>query len=491
MKSGLQTLHEIDTAIAKARKTVRQASDLPRRSSEALADIRRRQTSAYDQIANERLGLIVKGDGGDLGYVDRQAEKLLSEHADVQSKAALKVDQAVTEVEKLESARRKTEKEVQTAVDAYDKAAAKAEKDILTDPLYMSALDRVETAESTVIRAGEKLELARADEKEKGTPYRQDPFFSYLQKRGYGTKSPKGWFLTRWLDGWVASVSGYKKSAENYRRLQAIPKRLENHVNGLETDVIEARENLEKLEDEILEAKGVTALYEKSLSVQAKLDKIDEDIAGAEREYAALRDFHHRLTSGEDGPYREAVNILSEALTRFKFSDLRRLASQTTGRTDDNAIEEIIDLHRAADEIDDEQKEARRVVRKYEKTLRELEDIRRRFKSRRYDAPSSVFSGDLVSALLIQVLAGALDGDSLWRRIERAQRTIRRYSDSDFGGVDWTEGLRLPRSTGSRRRSPRIRTSIPRMPRTSLPRTPRIPRSSGGRSGGFRTGGGF
>lgn len=490
MKSGLQTLHEIDTAISKARKSVSKASEYPKRTADAMVDIRRKQTLAYDQIAKERLDLIDDGDGGDLGYVDRKAEKLLSAHSKEQAKAASRLDKAVAKIEKLEAERRAAEKDVQNAVDAYDKAAALAEKEILGDMAYMAALDRVEQAESTVIRAAEKLEMARQDETEKGTPYRNDPFFSYLQSRHYGTREAKGWFLTKWLDGRVASLIGYRKAAENYQRLRAIPQRLENHVKSLEDNVETTRDSLEKLEADMLESKGVTALHKASLKSQEKLDKIDEKIAGAEREYGEQRDLHHQYTTGEKGPYREAVEILSEALKRVKYRDLRRLAAQTTSRDDDHAIEDIIDMARAADELEDDQKEAKSLLRKYERTLKELEEIRRRFKSRRYDAPSSVFDNDLLGALLIRVLAGALDGNSLWRQIERAQRTVRRYSDNDFGGIDWTEGLRLPRTSRSRR-SPRIRTSIPRMPRTRLPRMPKIPRSSGGRSGGFRTGGGF
>lgn len=484
MKSGLQTLHEIDTAIARARKAVSDASALPKRAAENLVDLRRQQTQAYDSIAQKRLELLETGSGGELGYIDRKAEKLIAEHESAEASHGKKLDKAVVKIEVLEKERRAAEKKVESAVDAYDKAVAKAEKEILKDMGYMAALDRVETSESMVIRASEKLDLAKAGEKEKGRPYRSDPFFNYLHKRRFGTRDAKGWFLTKTLDRWVARISGYRKAAENYRRLTDIPKRLQNHVTSLESNVMENRAELEKLEADILEKKGVTALHKTSLKVQKDLEAIDEKIAGSERDYEELRTEHQRLSGGQTGPYREAVDILSDALRRVKFSDLKRLAAQTTSRDDDNAIEDILELARAADALEDDQKEARKLIKKYERSLKELEDIRRKFKSRRYDAPSSVFDNELVGALLIRVLAGALDGDSLWRQIERAQRTTRRYSDNDFGGIDWTEGLRLPR-TSRRSRSPRIRTSIPRSPRISLPR------SSGRSKGGFKTIGRF
>jgi len=322
MRSGRQTLHDIDTAIARARKAVSEASELPKHHAESLMDLRRKQSTAYDEIARTRLKLLQDGDGGELGYLDRKAGKLLESHNTVRNEQAKKLDKAVVKIEKLEAERRKLEVNVEKAIDAYDKAVAKAETEILLDPAYQQALDIVETAESMVIRATEKLELARQDEKEKGKPYRKDPFFNYLQKRRYGTKKAKGWFLTKMLDGWVARIVKYRDTAENYRRLTDIPRRLENHVKSLEEHVFESRKKLEQLEADILERKGVTKLHRDSLKMQSKLDAVDEKIAAAEREYETLRSEHQQLAAGEIGPYREAVEIISEGLRRVKYSDL-------------------------------------------------------------------------------------------------------------------------------------------------------------------------
>ena len=489
MGSGLRTLHDIDRAIARARGSIEEASALPARIAESLADIRRKQAQSFEQIARDRLDLISDGNGGDLGYVDRQAEKLLKAHAEAESKMAARIRKAVAAIEKLETARRTQETNVEKAVDAYDKKAADVEMKILNDPGYQSQLDRVESAEATVVRAEEKLAIAREDEQTKGEPYRRDPFFAYLQRRQFGTKQAKGWFLTKALDGWVARFCNYRDAAENYRRLTAIPQRLENHVQALETKAKETQDDLHALESEILEREGVNALRDKSLAAQKALEKIDADILTKEDEHQALRAEQAELNSGKAGPFKEAVDLLSETLSKQKVKRLRYIAAQTRTREDDRAIEDLRDLARAAEDLDDDREDAQALLKKYRRTLRELEKVRSRYKRRRYDAPSSVISGgDLIGALLGQVLSGVLSGDDFWRQIERAQRTVRRYSDNDFGGIDWTEGLRLPRQSGGWGGGrPRVRTSIPRSPRRSLPRV----RTSTSRRGGFRTGGGF
>jgi len=266
-------------------------------------------------------------------------------------------------------------------------------------------------------------------------------------------------------------------------------------VKALEAKVSETQDDLHQLEADILKREGVKALRDKSISAQKALDKIDTKIAEKEDQHQTLRSEQAAMNSGQAGPFKEAVDLLSDTLSQQKIKRLRYFASQTRSRDDDRALEDLRELARTADDLDDDREDAQSLLKKYQRTLRELEKVRNRYKKRRYDAPSSVISGgDLIGALLGQVLSGVLSGDDFWRQIERAQRTVRRYSDNDFGGIDWTEGLRLPRQSGgwgggsrsgSWGGSSRRRTSIPRAPRRS------IPRSSGSRRGGFRTGGGF
>lgn len=532
MSTGLSILHQIDKAISIARNHALEASELSARAGDAVLDLQRKQSRALAQIARDRLSLIDDGQGGELGYADRQAEKLLNAHTEAVEAVNKAVAKSDKKIEALEAKRRSQETLTAKAVDAYDKAAAKAEADLIKDASYNAQLGTVERLESTVIRAEEKLELALADETAKGQPYRADPFFAYLRKRGYGTREQAGWFLTKWLDSGVARLAGYRQAAENYRRLTAIPIRLQNHVENLQDDVTAAQTALQKLEADWLVSQGVSAKHDASLAAQEKLDVIDTDIAAAEAKQQKELAEQAALTAGDTGPYRDAVSLMSEALAKQNTPHLRRLAAQTQTREDDAAVDALRELARASDDLLDDQREAKTLLTRYQGTLSDLQGVRQNFKARRYDAPSSSFKrADLISALLNQVLAGGRSGKDLWKQITRAQRTNKRYSDTDFGGIDWTEGLRLPRqpsrrrggygrrnsgldigdvfgvlegiarSSGGRRQSgwggrrpPRRRTSIPRRPRQSLPKIsfPKGGGFGGGRrGGGFKTGGGF
>lgn len=503
MTSGLKTLHNIDSAISQGRKAASNAARLPAKASQQLVNLRLEQMHAFEEIASERLELIEAGKGGALGYVDREAEELLSDHEAEITATAQKIDESLSRLEAFEVKRRAQEKAVLKAVDAYDKKVAAAEVKILKSPDYEAQLDRVEQAEATLMRAQEKLELSKEEVDGKGAPYRRDPYFSYLQGREFGTKSAKGWFLTKALDHWVAGLVDYRKAAEDYRRLIAIPVRLAAHVGRLETQAESAQVKLQALEDKILREEGVLALKEYSLAEQAELEGIDAEIEALEQDLQSIRMQLAALSAGESGPFRGAIDLLTKTLARKDIPSLRRLAAQTQSRDDDHAVEDLRTLAAQIEDAEDDQAEAKSLLTKYQKSLSDLEAVRSAFKKHRFDAPSSEFvNARLIMSGAERVLAGALSGQELWRQIKRSQRTVRRYSDTDFGGIDWTEGLRLPRNTGRRRSggfgmpsgggwgggTQRRRTRIPRTPRQSLPKI-RTPRGRSG--GGFRTGGGF
>ena len=129
MASGLKALHDIDRAIATARAHVSQAAKLPGRASDALAEISRKQIAAYGDIAKVRLDVMEDGGGdGSLGYVDRQAAKLLTAHAKEEKRLMKKADASLAKITKLEDARRVQEKTVETAVNAYEKSADACQK---------------------------------------------------------------------------------------------------------------------------------------------------------------------------------------------------------------------------------------------------------------------------------------------------------------------------------------------------------------------------
>ncbi len=503
MVSGLRALHDIDAAIAKARANVTKAARLPGRTANAMAEASRQMLQAYRDIARVRLEELEQGQAGDvLGYVDRQAEKLLAQHAEEEQRLQAQADAQAAAIARLETRRRAAEKQVEAAIKAYEKAAAASEKKLSKDPAYQELVGKVQDLEAMIDRAQAKLELAQKDVSEKGRPYREDRYFQYLQNRKYGTRQAKGWFLTRWLDGLLARRLGYREAALNYKRLTDIPKRLANHVEDLRESHAKAVQAVEQAEAEALKADGVEDLKQASLAAQAILDGIDADIETAEKRHQDLRTELANVSAGQSPPFEQAINLIVETLKRKDLPDLQRLVLHTVSPDDDRAVLRLGELSEQMEQLQADQAEARRVLERYQDNLRELEKLRRRFKNRRYDAPGSQFpdGGALFGSLLGQILSGVLNSSDVWRQIERAQRTVRRNRRrGGFGGGDWGRASRLPRSPGGfgdifGGSSGGFGGSAPRLPKIRLPRGGGFGGFGGGggtSGGGFRTGGGF
>jgi len=498
MTPGIDILHALDRQIAKSRAEVKKASALPERAAEALLELKQRQNEAYEQIARDRLNLLFEGaDGGELGYADRQARRLMESHDDAVENAADRLDKVTAELEASEETRRKQEKAVSKAVTDYDKKVADAEIRLLKDETYRAQVDGLEALNGQIERAEAKLEVARADREEKGEAYEADPLFSYLNKRAYGTKGASGWFLTKWLDGLVARKIGYRKAGETYRRLVEIPERLERHLERLREEAERAQTAISHTEAAWLESQGVSELHDKSIEAQKLLEQIDTEISRLEDIHEEERTHLAALKAGDAGPQHEAIVLLTKVLTTQSRTELRHLAAQTPTLDDDKAVEELRDLGKIASSLEEDRREAVSILRRYETSLHDLEHTRRRFKARRFESPNSAFKrADMLITLIREVGAGAETGKNLWKQIARHQRTVQRYSDPGFGGVIWDDALGLPRS--SRRRG------ISRQPRRRIGRNPiiiggggfgggRRRRTSGGFGGGFGggLGGGF
>ena len=141
MASGLKTLHQIDSAIKRARAAIIEVSELPKQSRAAIIDLKREQAALYETVAATRLGHLENSgsEAETLGYIDRQAEALLNDHSKAEEKTAAEINKKLREIEKAETERRSQEKTVLRAIDSYDKAVAATESRLLKDCLLYTS----------------------------------------------------------------------------------------------------------------------------------------------------------------------------------------------------------------------------------------------------------------------------------------------------------------------------------------------------------------
>ncbi|NWG91137.1 MAG: hypothetical protein HXY21_01325, partial [Parvularculaceae bacterium] len=416
---------------------------------------------------------------------------------------------AARELERLEAARASAEADVEEAVARHDEATAATRARLEKSDAYAREANALEDLTAMAARAEQKLAVAEEDRAKKGAAYESDPLFKYLFDRKFGTRDYRAFPLFALLDNWVASLIKYRDHRLNYERLLEIPVRFADHVAQLNAQAEAARGAIEGMEREALERDGVGKLRDAVGAARARVETLDGRIAEAEATHKDLAERHAAAAAGEAGPIDEARKLLADALSRIAVPDLKVVAAETASLEDDRLIDALVVARRERMEFEETRKRAIGSLQGLGRRLTELEDMRRRFKSARYDSPYSEFSGkDALAIMLAEFLRGALDKNDLWKRIERGHRTRRRDWDNDFGGDEWRDMFGLPDNWGGRMGgswgdewSERARRGGPVIPRTPgelrlprpprPPRMPRLPSGGGRRGGGFRTGGGF
>jgi hypothetical protein len=473
--SGRNALSQIDDALTRARQNLSGIDTDYGDARNQLARLRQSELNVYANLARLRLLAIEQGDLlNTLGDADREAADILEERQRAAAALDAEIESEQTELAAIEQQRGEQQAIVAAADDALDTAEAKAQAALSADQAYKAQLRQSEQADFVADQAEEKAAAAKRDRVEKGKPYEADPLFLYLWERGYGTSKYRAWPLTRLLDGWVARICKYEQARRNYALLTEIPLRLEEHAASMRADFDAEAEKLAALEQAAAEAAGVPALKTRLEDAEKTLDTIDARIEAQEEKLHGLVEQRKTFGSGTDTYYQRCLEVLSKAMQRQSVRLLQERAERTRDRDDDELVRRLIGLGREADRLEQNLDGFRRLHESESARVRQLEEVRRRFKSQRYDDPRSEFlNGALIALVLRQFLNGAINSRDLWNTIERHQRTRRVHADPNFGS------LRFPRGRGGPWR----------MPPGGFGGG--FGRGGGFGGGGFRTGGGF
>ena len=435
MLTGRQTLASIEQALRQVHDQVEKVDEQVQATSNALVELQREQAGRYKKLAEIRLDHMVSGQLAEsLDAASRRATELLEARVLALKELEKKHQQIRAEGQQLEQNREQASGDVAEAAEAIDGAEAAVQRRLEKDRDYLAQLERARHAERVAAHAEEKTEQAQRDREQKGKPYEDDPLFSYLWERGYGTSSYSANLLTRFLDKWIARLCRYHDARPNYSMLLALPERLREHAENVRAVADSEFESLRALEEEAAAADGVTALHQALQEAEQRLEEIDEGIRQNEQNQNDLLEERTRFAAGEDEHFRDAVETLSEAFARENVEALYRYVEATPTAEDDVIVHELVDARRQSEDLRQDLTEQKRMHVHQLNRLQELEEVRQRFKRARYDSNYSGFkNADLISMILMQFLQGLATQDDLWRTIQREQRHRRIESRPDFG----------------------------------------------------------
>ena len=493
MLSGRDTLRQMDTSLKSARRELGRLDQELQTTSRAVTQNKLEQARAIDRMAGIRLDAARRGEVVEhLESAMHEAGEILESRDTAMASINDRARDASEAIGALEERRDSLHDEVDAAARTLAEREASVQQGLEQDQAFQAQLERTREADAIAVSALEKARLAADDRSRKGQPFESDELFMYLWNRGYGTSTYSANPLARMLDGWVARLCRYQDARPNYWMLLEIPKRLSEHADHAQDSADAELDRLQDIEELAASDGNVPEARAALESLEQRQDELDVEIEATESSLAELRTELNRYTAGVDEYLLKALRAISSALERRDISELTRLARATMTVEDDRMVDEIRHLRQDYRELEQELQEIRELQGARLARIRELESVRREFKRSRYDDLHSRFDKrDMIERMIGEVIAGVIQGSTLWRTLRRYQR----YNDTAGEWPDFGSGG-ITRPGRRRKRAKRQRPPSWHWPGSTSRRggdgfkMPR-PRVGPRGRGGFRTGGGF
>jgi chromosome segregation ATPase len=481
MISGSEALGSIDEALQQVRRHMNELDEQIKSSGAELAHIGEEEVRAYQRLAAIRLDELTKGDViSRLDETDRRVGELLAMRAERLEQLRKQLVASHDKQSALESKRQAEREKCAKVTEELDRAEAHTQERLRHHAAHQSQLEKARQADAIAKQAEGKMQQAEQDLVEKGQPYQSDRLFMYLWQRGYGTSNYSANPLTRFLDGWVARLIRYHDARPNYSMLLEIPARLREHAQGVRSIAEKEFAALKSIEEAAAKEDGIPAIHEVLTRVEKQIEEIDAAIKAEEVHFSDLSKQQAAFGAGEDELYRQCLTLLVDDVRRDGIVELQQRAMESPAAEDNVTAKRLAEFARHRHELEEALRGFHDRHQRQLSRLQELEEVRHKFKDRRFDGANSTFSnGAMIGAVLGEFLRGMATSPELWGTILRQQRPRWTQSDPDFGSGGFPGGVW----------------------RTPIPGPVSFPSGGGGGGwggggggigeGGFRTGGGF
>ncbi len=478
MSSGRRYLASLDRALDKLRREFRELDSELQNVTRGLATVRRRETDAYRALADLRLDDLEKQTfHGQLDDADRRAEELLEAREKALAELSTELDRIQADLAALADLREVNVDALEVAEERLADLVEDVGRTLAAEPDFQADVKHNQALVNKAASAEEKTARAEQDRRDKGKPYEDDPLFSYLHERGYGTSAYRAWPLARLVDRMMARHIGFEKARRNYYLLTEIPLRLRRHTERLEAEAARSMNALAERERAAEVAAGIESLEANVSAARDDSAATDAKITEKETRYAELLTERESFANGKDEFFTAAMAALVKNFKAEPIPQLQREAELSVTYSDDKLVHELASLRDEARQLERHLDDKKDIHGRRMSRMNELLAVRNQYKTKRFDALDSIIDDrGNAEMMLSEFLRGLESGERLWRVIRHSQRFRPRITRSRSGSIG---GVRVPRTPRSVR--------LPRgMSGGGGFKVPRMP--SGG---GFRTKGGF
>jgi hypothetical protein len=488
MWTGRETLASIEGAIGKLYGEQGELDQTLRSALDESGRLRAQRSDSLRELARIKLDEMTAGRlVSNLDAGERRALEILNDYRLRVAAAADQCKALQKEVSEAEAARHEASAGVEAALDVVDRGRAEAAAKANQTLAWRDAKAARDKAGAIAAEAEKKAAAAQAELGAKKKPYDEDPLFTYLWRRHFGTSQYTAGGFARNLDRVVAEFIGYANARPNYAALIEIPLRLKEHAAATRQAAQQPQSALADIERQAMLAAGVDGKEKTLAEARHKLAVIDDTVEKKQDLLRKVDAARAALVAGKSDPaYEEALRTIAAADAADSLANLYAEARRTPTTADESVVARIEEIDRKIANTDAEIAEFRRQALEVSRRRSEMEQVRERFRRTGYDHPQSTFNNSSdIGDVLKGILEGAVRSGVLWDLLQNGHRSRPNRGSADFGLPDFPMPFPVPGgssndTTGDAWRNPSSRGGW-------SPRAPDPPRSDND----FSTGGSF
>jgi len=435
MIQGITTLDEIEEIVYTLRNEIERLDGHIDELFDGSQKNKEQQASIIHELSTIRFSEMQDGKINQrIGHIEEEVNALLKKRSKMYLALQEKIAQSKVDL-KIFAEKRVTSHQVlnDIAQNVINKEN-KVQQYLENNEAYQVQLKKTRTTREISKQANDKSIESESIRVEKGTPYEESELFMYLWREGYGTSEYKNSNLIKMLDSWVASLVDYEKHRVNYWTLLEIPKRFKMHAEKESEKYMHEVETLASIEHAQAKTLGLDILQEEEKDKQEDVDKIDDHLVLLEKVFESLMQERQLFAKDMDEYAIEIIEILNKTLDAMSMPQLDMLIKQTPTTKDDRLLDS---LNRLKEKYLNMQNLISQNRMKYDTKINKLKDVeqlREKFKRNRYDDIRSEFNNEnVIQDMLGGLLGGLVQSDILWDTLRRSQRHVDTGSWPDFG----------------------------------------------------------
>jgi len=447
MWTGRQTLSSIEGAIANLHKEEGQLDTALRSAVGEAERLRKERSEALRELARIKLDEIAAGRlVSSLDAGERRAVQILDDYRLRIAATAERREGLLNEVATAETQRNAAAAAVEEALAAVEAVRTDTEAKVQTAPEWQTAKRIFDEAEAVASEAEKKAASSEAELGAKQKPYDDDPLFTYLWSRKFGTRDYQAGNFARLMDRFVADFIGFHDVRANYAALIEIPLRLREHATAKRTQAAERQAALSEVERRAMIEVGIEPKERALAEARHKLASADRTL---EEKHGLLRKIDEErkgLVAGGSNPaYSEALETISSADSKDDLAQLYGEARRTPTSADDAIVRRLEAVDANISTTDAEIGNLRRSAQDLAQRRLEVQQVRERFRGAGYDHPNATFGNDGdIADVLGRVLKGAVNSGVLWDILRGGYRYRGPRGRPDFGAPNFPFPFPIP-----------------------------------------------